>query len=240
MLEHGYIQPWYLLMKHWCFLRQRRMAVFYFGSITIESINLIFNQKLISVASPWGVVWSSGERHNLQQHRSSGYWQVQLRKEDILKIAFKTRWGLNDFLVVPVGVSNAPAQFMSLMNDALADYPNDFFVMFLDNILMYSKNVEYHAVHLRKFLQKLQNHQFFAKVSKCEIAYESIELPGQQVTSFRMSSTAAKIKAVQEWDTAQDVKDVRSFLGFANYYQWYIHQFAAVAHPLIDLAKKGV
>ena len=78
------------------------------------------------------------------------------------------------------------------------------------------------------------------KASKCEIAYESIEFLGQQVTPTGMSPTEVKIKAVQEWDTPQDVKDVRSFLGFANYYWRYVHQFAKVAHPLIGLTKKGV
>ena len=170
----------------------------------------------------------------------SGYWQVPLRKEDIPKTAFKTRWGLYEFLVVPFGVSNAPAQFMNLMNDVLADYLDDFVVVFLDDILVYSKTIEDHVVHLRKVLQKLRDHQLFAKASKCEIAYESIEFLGQQVTPAGMSPTEVKIKAVREWDTPQDVKDVRSFLGFANYYRRYVHQFAEVAHPLTELTKKGV
>ena len=85
----------------------------------------------------------------------SGYWQVPLRKEDIPKTAFKTRWGLYEFLVVPFGVSNAPAQFMNLMNDVLADYLDDFVVVFLDDILIYSKTIEDHVGHLRKVLQKL-------------------------------------------------------------------------------------
>ena len=92
----------------------------------------------------------------------------------------------------------------------------------------------------RKVLQKLREHQLFAKASKCEIAYESIEFLGQQVTPARMSPTKVKIKAMWEWDTPQDVKDVRSFLGFANYYWRYVHQFAEVAHPLTELTKKGV
>ena len=78
-----------------------------------------------------------------------------MRKEDIPKTAFKTRWGLYEFLVVPFGVSNAPAQFMNLMNDVLADYLDDFVVVFLDDILIYSKTIEEHVVHLRQVLQKL-------------------------------------------------------------------------------------
>ena len=101
-----------------------------------------------------------------------------MRKEDILKATFKTRWGLYEFLVVPFGVSNAPAQFMNLMNDVLADYLDDFVIVFLDDILIYSKTIEDHVVHLRKVLQKLREHQLFAKASKCEIAYDSIEFLG--------------------------------------------------------------
>ena len=108
----------------------------------------------------------------------SKYWQVPLRKEDIPKTAFKTRWGLYEFLVVPFGVSNALAQFVNLMNDVLAEYPDDFVVAFLDDILTYSKTIEDHAVHLRKVLQKLRDHQLFVKVLNREIAYESIEFLG--------------------------------------------------------------
>ena len=82
----------------------------------------------------------------------SGYWQVPLRKEDIPKTTFKTRWGLYEFLVVPFGVPNALAQFMNLMNDVLVDYLNDFVVVFLDDILIYSKTLEDHSVHLKKVL----------------------------------------------------------------------------------------
>ena len=85
-----------------------------------------------------------------------------------------------------------------------------------------------------------ENISYLRRHQKCEIAYESIEFLGQQVTPARMSPTKVKIKAVQEWDTSQDVKDVRSFLGFANYYRQYVHHFAEVAHPLTMLTKKGV
>ena len=81
--------------------------------------------------------------------------------------------------MVPFGVSNAPAQFMNLMNDVLANYLDDFVVVFLDNILVYSKTLEDHAIHLMKVLQKLRDHQLHAKASKCVIVYKSIEFLGQ-------------------------------------------------------------
>ena len=94
------------------------------------------------------------------------------------KTPFKTRWGLHQFLVVPFGVLNAPVQFMNMMNDVLAHYLNDYVIVFLDDILVYSKKIEDHVVHLQKVGQELQDHQLFAKASKCEIAYESIEFLG--------------------------------------------------------------
>ena len=90
--------------------------------------------------------------------QQSGYWQVPLHQEDIPKTAFKTRWGLFKYTVVPFGVTNAPAQFMNLMNDVLADFLDDFVVVFLDGTLIYSKTPEDHAEHLRRVLQKLREH----------------------------------------------------------------------------------
>ena len=103
----------------------------------------------------------------------SGYWQVQLRKEDILKTTFRTRWGLYELLIIPFGVLNASAQFINLMNDVLANYLDDSIIVFLDDILVYLNTIEDHVAHLQKVVQKLRDHQLFAKASKCEIAYES-------------------------------------------------------------------
>ena len=161
---------------------------------------------------------------NINLH--SRYWQVPLRKEDVPKTAFKTRWGLYEFLVVLFGVSNAPAQFMNLMNDVLADYLDDSVVLFLDIVMIYSKTLEDQALHLRKDLQKLRYCQLYTKASNCKIAYKSIKFLGQQVTPAGMSPIEAKIRAMREWDTPQNVKDVGSFLGFANYYWGYIHHVA--------------
>ena len=170
----------------------------------------------------------------------SGYWQVRLRKEDIPKTAFKTRWGLYEFLVVPFGVTNAPAQFMNMMNDVLADFLDRFVVVFLDDLLIYSRTPEDHAEHLRQVLQRLHENKLYAKASKCEIAYQAIEFLGQKVIPRGMCPTEQKMKAVHEWKVPQNVKDVRAFLGFANYYRRYVHQFTDTARPLTKLTKKGV
>ena len=115
---------------------------------------------------------------------------------DVHEIAFKTRWGLYEFLVMPFGVTNAPTQFMNMMNDLLGEYFDKFGLVFLDDVLIYSTNPQDHADHLRKVSQKLKEHQLFAKASKCEILKTSIELLKQQIYRGSMTPTEAKLKAV--------------------------------------------
>ena len=170
----------------------------------------------------------------------SGYWQVPVREQDIPKTAFKTRWGLYEYLVVPFGMTNAPAQFMNLMHDVLREYLDQFVLVFLDDILVYSQTVEDHAEHLRQVFAKLREWQLFAKASKCQMLTKSIEFLGQQNTAKGMSPTEEKLKVLKEWNKPHNVRDVRSFLGFANYYRRFVYNFAEVAHPLTELTKKGV
>ena len=108
----------------------------------------------------------------------SGYWQVPVREQDIPKTAFKTRWGLYEYLVVPFGMTNAPAQFMNLMHDVLREYLDKLVLVFLDDILVYSQTVEEHAEHLRQVFAKLREWQLFAKASKCQMLTKSIEFLG--------------------------------------------------------------
>ena len=115
-----------------------------------------------------------------------------------------------------------------------------FVLVFLNNVPIYSANPQDHADHLRKVLGKLREHQLFVKASKCEILKTSIEFLGQQICKGGMTLTEAKLKAVQDWATPQDVKGVRSFLGFTNYYRRFVKDFAAIADPLASLTKKGV
>ena len=108
----------------------------------------------------------------------SGYWQMPVREQDIPKTAFRTRWGLYEFLVMPFGVTNAPSQFMHMMNDVLSGYLDVFVLVFLDDILVYSKTVEEHAEHLRKVFDALRKHRLFAKASKCTFLVREVEFLG--------------------------------------------------------------
>ena len=109
----------------------------------------------------------------------SGYWQVPIREEDIPKTAFRMRWGLFELLVMPIGVPNAPLQFMHLVQDVLHGYLDVFVVVFIDDILVYSRNIEEHAKHLRLIFERLREHQLFAKASKCTLHVNELEFLGQ-------------------------------------------------------------
>ena len=159
----------------------------------------------------------------------SGYWQIPVCAKDVHKTAFKMRWGLHEFMVMPFGVTNAPAQFMGMMNDLLREHLDVFVVVFLDDILVFSANMEEHAEHLRKVLSILWQHRLYAKESKCEFVRDSVEFLGQQINSGGMTPTEAKLKAVREWAAPRNVHEVRSFLGFANYYRRFIRDFAGIA-----------
>ena len=108
----------------------------------------------------------------------SWYWQMPVKLEDVHKIVFKTRWGLYKFLVMPFRITNAPAQFMNMMNVLLGEYLDKFVLVFLGNVLIYSANPQDHAKHLQKVLGKLWEHKLYAKASKCEILKASVEFLG--------------------------------------------------------------
>ena len=124
------------------------------------------------------------------------------------------------------------------MNDVLRNFLDTFVMVCLDDILVYSKSVEEHAQHLRSVLEKLTQYQLFPKAPKRCFAVFEIDFLDQKVTPAGMSPTEEKIRAVREWQRPNDVTNVRSFLGFANFYRCYIYKFAQISAPLIQLTKK--
>ena len=170
----------------------------------------------------------------------SGYHQVRVASQDIYKTAFGTRYGHFEFLVLPFGLTNAPATFMSFMHEVLQPFLDEFVVVFLDDILIYSKSEEEHLKHLRLVLQKLREYHLFAKMSKCAFQLQEVEFLGHVVSSVGIKMDAAKCKAIQDWPTPKSVKDVRSFHGLVNYCRKFISGFSHVSAPLTNLTKKNV
>ena len=141
---------------------------------------------------------------------------------------------------MPFGVTNAPLQFMNMMNDVLSNYLDDFVLVFLGDILIHSRTVEIHAEHLGKVLEALCRHRLYAKASKCNIMEEEVEFLGQWIMPQGAAPLNQRMRAIVEWEAPQDLKGVRSFLGFANYYRHFVQGYAELASPLTYLTKKNV
>ena len=170
----------------------------------------------------------------------SGYWQMPVRNEDVPKIAFPMRWGSYEFLVIPFGVTNALSQFMHLVQDILREYLDDFVIVFIDDILIFSWTTKEHCKHLRLVFQKLTEQPVYAKASKCLIHVRELEFLGQWITTRGVTPVKGKLNVVREWETPTSVKDIRSFWGFANYYRRFVPGYASIAAPLTMLTKKDV
>lgn len=168
----------------------------------------------------------------------SGYHQLRIRTEDIPKTAFSTRYGLYEFTVMSFGLTNAPAYFMNMMNKVFMEYLDKFVVVFIDNILIYSKDEKEHENHLRLVLEKLREHQLYAKFSKCEFWMKEVEFLGHVVTAAKVAVDPKKVSTVINWQPPKTVTQVRSFLGMAGYYRRFIEGFSKVARPLTQLLKK--
>ena len=170
----------------------------------------------------------------------SGYHQVRVKAEDVPKTAFRTRYGHFEFKVLPFGLTNAPATFMAFMNDVLRPYLDKFVVVFLDDILIYSRNEEEHLGHLQLVLEKLREHKLYAKQSKCAFLLEEVEFLGHIVSKHGIKMDGAKVQAVAAWPSPANVRDVRSFLGLIGYYRKFIKDFSRLAAPLSELTKKDI
>ncbi|KAK3129330.1 hypothetical protein QOZ80_6BG0477810 [Eleusine coracana subsp. coracana] len=168
----------------------------------------------------------------------SGYHQLKIRPSDIPKTAFRTRYGLYEYTVMSFGLTNAPAYFMYLMNKVFMEYLDKFVVGFIDDILVFSKNEEEHEGHLRLVLEKLREHQLYAKLSKCEFWLKEVEFLGHVMSAGGVSVDPGKVKDVLDWKPPQTVKEIRSFLGLAGYYRRFIKDFSKIAKPMTTLLGK--
>ena len=168
----------------------------------------------------------------------SGYHQIRLVEEDIPKSAFRTRYSHFEFTFLPFGMTNAPATFMALMNDIFRPYLDKFVLAFLDDILVYSRTPEEHAVHLRKVLELLRQHKLYGGLAKCSFFQPSVEYLGHIISKEGISMDHHKVKAILDWPTPANVEELRSFLGLANFYRRFIKDCASISAPLTELFKK--
>jgi hypothetical protein len=222
LLENGFIRP---SSSPWgcpaIFVKKKdqtlRMCVNYrpLNEVTIKNkyllpwIDLLFDQlvgaKLFSKIDLW-----------------SGYHQIRVRPEDIPKTAFTTRYGLYEYLVMSFGLTNAPAHFTYLMNSMFMPELDKFVVVFIDDVLIYSKSKEEHATHLRVVLTRFWEHKLYAKFSKCEFWLDQVPFLGHILSAEGVVVDPGKVKDILEWKPPTTVHLVRSFLGMAGYYRRFV------------------
>ncbi|GJU36234.1 putative reverse transcriptase domain-containing protein [Tanacetum coccineum] len=170
----------------------------------------------------------------------SGYHQLRVREEDISKTAFRTRYGHYEFQVMSFGLTNAPAVFMDLMNRVCKPYLDRFVIVFIDDILIYSKSRKEHEGHLKLILNLLKKEELYAKFSKCEFWLSKVQFLGHMIDSEGIHVDPAKIEAIKDWASPKTPTEIRQFLGLAGYYRRFIKGFSKIARPMTKLTQKSV
>jgi hypothetical protein len=238
LLDKGYIRP---SSSSWrcpaLFVKKKdqslRLCVDYrpLNAVTIKNkyplprINILFDQL-------------AGAKVFSKVDLRSGYHQIKIRPEDVPKTAFSTRYGLYEYLVMSFGLTNAPAHFMYLMNSIFMPELDKFVMVFIDDILIYSKSEEEHAHHLRLILQRLRDHQLYAKFSKCAFWLKEVPFLGHVISAEGIAVDPSKVQEVLDWKFTKSVTQIRSFLGLAGYYHRFIPNFSKIAKPMTQLLEK--
>jgi len=169
----------------------------------------------------------------------SAYNLIRIKEGDEYKTAFRTKYGHYEYLVMPFGLKNAPATFQSFINSVLRPYLEKSVILYLDDILIYSEDLEEHHKQVRSVLQTLINNNLYAKLEKCEFDKEKVEFLGYILSGDGVSTDPKKIKSIEEWPTPKNIKEVQRFLGLCNYYRRFVKNFAKIAKPLHNLTRKN-
>nr|GEU40175.1 putative reverse transcriptase domain-containing protein [Tanacetum cinerariifolium] len=169
----------------------------------------------------------------------SDYHQLRIREEDIPITAFRTRYGHFEFQVMPFGLTNTPTVFMDLMNRVCKPYLDKFMIVFIDGILIYSKNKEDYEKHLKTILELLKNEKLYAKFSKCDFWLKSVQFLGHVIDSNGIYVDPAKVEAIRNWYAPITPTKVRQFLGLAGYYRRFFERFLLISKTLSKLTQKN-
>ncbi|GJX34651.1 putative reverse transcriptase domain-containing protein [Tanacetum coccineum] len=199
-------------------------------------------------SSPWGALVLINDLFDQLQGSSiyskidlrSGYHQLRVREEDIPKTAFRTRYGHYEFQVMLFGLTNSSAVFMDLMNRVCKPHLDKFVIVFIDDILIYSKNKKEHEEHLKAILELLKKKELYAKFSKCEFWIPKVQFLDHVINCQGIHVDPAKIKSIKDWASPKTPTEIRQFLGLAGYYQRFIEGFSKIAKPMTKLTQKKV
>ena len=157
----------------------------------------------------------------------------------ISKTTFRSRYGHYEFIVMSFGLTNALAAFMELMNMVFKNFLDIYAIVFIDDILVYSKAEAEHEEHLHQVFETLRANRLYAKFSKCEFWMKQVSFLGHVVSSEGLSVDPAKIEVVTNWPRPSTISEVRSFLGLVGYYRRFVEGFSHIASPLTQLSRKG-
>ncbi len=181
-----------------------------------------------------------GATHFTKLDLRSAYNLIRIREGDEYKTAFRTKYGHYEYLVMPFGLTNAPATFQSFINYVLRPFLEKFVILYLDDILIFSKGEQEHHKHVEMVLKKLLENNLYAKLEKCEFDKDQVEFLGYVLSGKGIATDPKKIEAIKNWPRPQSVKDVQRFVGLCNYYRRFVQNFAKLAKPLHQLTKKNV
>ncbi len=181
----------------------------------------------------------TGSKYFTKIDLRGAYNLVRIKKGDEWKTAFRCRYGHFEYLVMPFGLTNAPAIFQNMMNDIFKEYLDYFVVILLDDILIFSKNLDDHKHHVRLVLEKLQQWKLYAKLEKCFFHQQEIEFLGYIIGPNGIKMCPDKTSSIKDWPTPNTITQVQSFLGFANFYRRFIYNYSKIAKPLTDLTKQN-
>nr|GEX00585.1 hypothetical protein [Tanacetum cinerariifolium] len=169
-----------------------------------------------------------------------GYHQLRVREQDVPKTAFRTRYGHYEFQVMPFGLTNAPAVFMDLMNRVCKPYLDTFMIIFIDDILISSKNEKEHKEHLKAILELLKKEKLYAKFSKCKFWIPMVQFLGHIIDIRGIHVNPAKIESIKDWASPKTPTEIRQFLGLAGYCRRFIEGFSKNAKSMTKLTQKGI
>jgi hypothetical protein len=168
----------------------------------------------------------------------NAYHLLRIRDGDEWKTAFRTRYGSFEFLVMPFGLTNAPSSFQRFMNTIFGDLLDVSLVVYLDDLLIFSASRGEHQDHVREVLHRLQKHGLYAKPEKCEWEQDTVEFLGYHCSADGLRMDGGKIQVILDWPEPRNVRDVQSFLGFANFYRRFITRYSDIVVPLTRLLRK--
>ncbi|KAL0192406.1 hypothetical protein M9458_010702, partial [Cirrhinus mrigala] len=169
----------------------------------------------------------------------SAYNLIRIRKGDEWKTAFSTTSGHYEYRVMPFGLANSPSYFQAFVNEVFRDMLNRWVIVYIDDILIFSSSYTEHVHHVRAVLNRLIQHQLYAKEEKCQFHQEKISFLGYVISPEGVAMDDSKVNAVRDWPRPKTLKELQRFLGFSNFYRRFIRNFSTIAGPLTSMVKKG-